>query len=163
LTALAPRSKLKRSSIGWSIPAPFAAPAAAAVGPIVFYSGALGLDRKGQLVGTADSFDGPARSIVRSLQERETCRGFAAQCWACFERLGETAQAVGSRLEDLLKITVYLRERADFAVFEAIRPHFIADKALPALECVHIFAPGPVSEATVQIEAIGAIDEAPTR
>ena len=58
--------------------------------------------------------------------------------------------------DDLLKITLYVGDPHDLALFEAVRAHFIADAALPAFECIAVFAPGPVPDALVQIEAIGA-------
>jgi len=53
-------------------------------------------------------------------------------------------------------MTLYVGDPRDLALFEAIRPHFIADAALPAFECIAVCGPGPVPDALVQIEAIGA-------
>ena len=156
LTALAAGSKLKRSSVEWSVPAPFAAPAGISVGPVTFYSGMVGLDRDGELVGGAAGFSGEARAFVRRLEEIESKQGLAAQFWASFERLAEATKASGSSLSGLLKMTVYVSDPADLRVFEAVRTQFIDDKDLPALECVCVFGPGPVADALMQIEAIGA-------
>ncbi len=156
LTALAANSKLKRSSSAWSVAAPFAAPASVSVGPVTFYSGMVGLDREGYLIGGAEGLTGEARAFVRRLEEIETKKGLAAQCWASFERLSEAAKASNSQLKDLLKMTVYVSNPADLRVFEAVRTQFIADTDLPAIECISIFGPGPVADALVQIEAIGA-------
>jgi 2-iminobutanoate/2-iminopropanoate deaminase len=147
----------KRRLVDWAIPAPVAAPAAVGIGAFLFYSGIVGLDAKGKpITGSADI--GPTgRGLVRRLEDREVRRGFAAQTWACFERLADTAKAAGSRLEDLLKITVYLRRAEDLAIFEAVRREFIADTDLPALECIAVQGPGPIAEAEIQIEAIGAL------
>jgi enamine deaminase RidA (YjgF/YER057c/UK114 family) len=92
---------------------------------------------------------------VHRLEEIETKRGLAAQCWAAFERLADAAKASGSRLADLLKMTVYVSNPLDLRIFEAVRTQFIDDADLPALECVCVFGPGPVADAVVQIEAIG--------
>lgn len=155
LTAVKAGSPLKVRSVDWTIPAPFAAPAARAAGPFVFYSGMLGLDREGQLVSGSGALTGEERAIVARLEQSEAARGFAAQSWACLERIGEAAKAAGSSLDDLLKVTLYLSDPRDLTVFEAVRAHFIADKSLPAFECVSIFGPGPIREAVMQIEAIG--------
>lgn len=155
LTALAGGSRLKRSLVQWSVPAPFAAPAGVAVGPVVFYSGVVGLDRDGRLVGGGDCFSGDARAFVHRLEEIETKKGLAAQCWASFERLAEVTKASGSKLDDLLKMTVYVSDPLDLRVFEAVRSQFVEDADLPAFECVCVFGPGPVADALVQIEAIG--------
>lgn len=156
LTAVRKNSPLKVRSVDWTIPAPFAAPAACVVGPFAFYSGMLGLDRDARLVWGANAFSGEARALVRQLEQAEARPGFAAQSFACFDRLAETAKAAGSGLDKLLKLTLYLTDPRDLALFEAVRAHFIADKDLPAFECVSIFGPGPVADAVIQIEAIGA-------
>jgi enamine deaminase RidA (YjgF/YER057c/UK114 family) len=148
LTAVSQKSKMKTNSVKWSIPAPFAAPAARMVGPFVFYSGML---------GSSESFSGETRAILGQLEQGETKRGFAAQSWACLERLSEAAQSAGSAIDELLKMTVYLSDPRDLSIFDAVRAQFISEKTLPAFECVSIFGPGPMPEAVVQIEAIGAL------
>jgi len=142
--------------VEWSVPAPFAAPAGVSVGPVTFYSGMVGIDRDGHLVSGADGLTGEARAFVKRLEEIETKKGLAAKCWAAFERLAEAAKSSGSQLADLLKMTVYVSSPQDLRVFEAVRTQFIDDAALPALECVCVFGPGPVADALIQIEAIGS-------
>lgn len=156
LTALAPASKLPRTEVPWSLSAPFASPAAVTAGPFIFYSGMVGLDREGHLVGGADALSGEGRAVVRRLEVNERRRGLAAQCWASLDQLATAASAAGSRLDDLLKMTLYVGDERDLALFETMRGHFIADAALPAFECIAVFGPGPVPDALVQIEAIGA-------
>lgn len=147
----------ERRQVAWSIPAPFGAPAAVSYGSFVFYSGIVGLDAKGTLVRSASQIGGSGQLVVSRLEQIETRPGFAAQCWACFEQLHQAAKDAGSDLARLLKLTVYLRAPEDLLVFEAIRREFIADKDLPALECVAVCGPGPVQNAEVQFEAIGGI------
>ena len=156
VTALAGTSKLKRSSVDWSVSAPFAAPAGVSVGPVTFYSGMVGIGRDGLLVSGADGLPDEGRAFVRRLEEIESKKGLAAQCWASFERLTEAVRASGSRLNDLLKMTVYVSDERDLRVFEAVRSQFIDDADLPAFESVAVFGPGPIAEALVQIEAIGS-------
>lgn len=157
LTAVSPKSKMASRSVDWSIPAPFAAPAARIVGPFAFFSGMLGVDKDGRVVGSSESFSGATRALLRQLEQGETRRGFAAQSWACLERLSEVAKSAGSSIDDLLKMTVYLSDPRDLAVFNAVRAQFISGKTLPAFECISVFGPGPVPEALIQIEAIGAV------
>jgi 2-iminobutanoate/2-iminopropanoate deaminase len=157
LTAVTAKPRFARRSVGWTIPAPFDAPAAEIVGPFIFYSGMVGVDRDSRIVESADALSSPGNALVRRLQENEASRGFAAQTWASFERLAEAAAAAGSRLDDLLKLTVYLSDPRDLSIFDAIRAQFITDKALPAFECVSIIGPGPTANAVMQIEAIGGI------
>ena len=68
----------------------------------------------------------------------------------------EAAKSSGSQLANLLKMTVYVSNRQDLDVFDAVRTQFIDDADLPALECVCVFGPGPIADALVQIEAIGS-------
>ena len=157
LTAVSSKSKMTSSAVDWSIPAPFAAPAARIVGPFAFYSGMLGLNQEGRLVGSSDSFSGPARNFLHQIEQGEVKHAFAAQSWACLERLSEAAKSAGSNIGDLLKMTVYLSNPRDLQIFETVRAQFISEKALPAFECVSVFGPGPVPESVVQIEAIGAV------
>jgi enamine deaminase RidA (YjgF/YER057c/UK114 family) len=123
----------------------------------VFFSGMVGLNSDGQLVGGADALPREARAVVRSLEEAEARRGFAAQCWASFEQLAAAAKNAGSRLEDLVKMTVYVGDAQDLPIFEAVRSQFLEQSSLPAFECVGVLGPGPVPGALVQIEAIAAI------
>lgn len=150
LTALAVGSKLKRSAVEWSVPAPYAAPAGISVGPVTFYSGMVGIDRDGLLVSGSDGLSGEGRSFVRRLEEIETKKGLAAQCWASFERLAEAVKSSGSRLGDLLKMTVYVSDQRDLRVFDAVRTQFIDQTDLPAFELVCVFGPGPVSDVLIQ-------------
>jgi enamine deaminase RidA (YjgF/YER057c/UK114 family) len=156
LTASRPDSSLPVARTSWAVPQPFSAPAAVSVGPVIFFSGMVGIGRDGRLVHSAAQLEQDARALVRPLEEVELHRGFSAQCWAAFERLAEAAQGAGSSLSDLVKMTVYLRDPAELPIFESIRESFIPDEALPAFECVAVFGPGPVAAAHVQIEAIGA-------
>jgi enamine deaminase RidA (YjgF/YER057c/UK114 family) len=154
LTA-AKNAKKSRRLIPWSIPAPIAAPAAVGFGSLLFYSGIVGLDQSGRLVGGASDLPAAARRLVSRLEDMESRPGFAAQTWACFERLAEAAKSAKSDLTKLLKLTVYLRDPQDLSVFETVRHQFISNTDLPAFECVAIQAPGPVAGAEIQIEAIG--------
>jgi enamine deaminase RidA (YjgF/YER057c/UK114 family) len=65
------------------------------------------------------------------------------------------AKSAGSSLDDLVKTTVYLAKEEDLNVYEAVRPSFRSDAALPAFEGVVVPGPGPTRTAQVQIEAIG--------
>src|ERR1035437_663165 len=158
LTALKADKQTPRAAIGWPIASPFLGSAATGAGPLIFYSGMLGLGENGELVFGADALPREAQAVVRPLEERESMRGLAAQCWAALNLLRVTAKSAGSRLEDLVKTTVYIADEEDLNVYEAVRASFLSDAALPAFECVVIHGPGPVRGAHVQIEAIGVRD-----
>ena len=69
--------------------------------------------------------------------------------------LSENAEKANSSLDDLVKITVYLKKAGHFKIFDEVASEFLSEENLPALECVLIPKPGPVHDAVVQIEAIG--------
>lgn len=157
LTVLDPAFGLSLRRIEWSGATPFAAPAGIGVGPFVFFSGMLGHDEQGALVGTHADLPAEARWSIAPLEKLERRPGLAAQSYAAFERLGEAVRQAGGDLRNLVKMTVYLEEDADVAVFEAVRALFLVGDTLPAVEFVIVHGPGPLATALVQIEAIAAI------
>jgi enamine deaminase RidA (YjgF/YER057c/UK114 family) len=158
LTAIDPSADIASSMIDWPGIAPLAGAAARIVGPLIFYSGITGVGTRGHIVRDADEFTGEAASLVRNVAQIERVAGLAAQCWQSFETLRDLAARAGSSLEELAKMTVYVADRRDLETFEAIRPVFIGDENLPALEAVVVHGPGPVRDLHVQIEAIGLTD-----
>lgn len=157
LTVLDPAFGLTMRRVAWTGDAPFAAPAGMAVGPFIFFSGMVGHDDRGRLVRSHGDLPAEARWSIAALERLERRPGLAAQTYAAFQRLAEAARAAGGSLDDLVKIAVYLGDEADIAVFEAVRTRFLTGETLPAAEFVVIHAPGPLPNALVQIEAIGAI------
>lgn len=154
VTVMAKSGGLVRQSIPWSGTPPFAAPAVTRAGPLVFFSGAPGVDDAGTLARSAAALPEAGRRAVSPLEEGERRPGLAAQCWMAWEQLRAGAAAAGMELADLVKTTVYLSDPADRRVYEAVRETFL-DANLPAFECVIVHGPGPISDALVQIEAIG--------
>lgn len=157
-TALDPAAGVAAETVPWPFPAPFAGPAAACIGPHIFFAGMLGLDPDGRIVRCADDLPtGRARRIAADLARLEHRPGFAAQCWAAWQRLSDACGALGLGPECLVKTTIYLHDPEDIFVYEEVREHFLASSGpLPAVDVVAVPAPGPVADALVQIEAIGA-------
>jgi enamine deaminase RidA (YjgF/YER057c/UK114 family) len=135
------------------------APVAMRAGPLLFYSGMLGLDGRGEPLRDSASLPTTARKLVEPLEERERVPGLAAQCWAALDTLRSTAARAESALNDVVKTTIYLAHEDDLAVYESVRSAFLDDANLPAFECVLVHGPGPVGQAHVQIEAIGVVRE----
>lgn len=81
----------------------------------------------------------------------------AAQSVAALRRLSETLALAGSALDALVKLTLYVGEVGDLAVFEQVRAKVLDAAQLPAFECVCVRGPGPVPEAQIQIEAIALV------
>ena len=93
--------------------------------------------------------------LGKILENHEGHPSLVCQCWAAFDLLSENAEKANSSLDDLVKITVYLKKAGHFKIFDEVASEFLSEENLPALECVLIPKPGPVHDAAVQIEAIG--------
>jgi enamine deaminase RidA (YjgF/YER057c/UK114 family) len=155
LTAVDPKSDMEVCSTGWSMPAPHAGPGAVTVGPFVFCAGMVGLNPEGGLVMGVDGLDATDRALVAGFQGRDAVT--AAQSVAALRRLSETLALAGSALDALVKLTLYVGEVGDLAVFEQVRAKVLDAAQLPAFECVCVRGPGPVPEAQIQIEAIALV------
>jgi enamine deaminase RidA (YjgF/YER057c/UK114 family) len=79
------------------------------------------------------------------------------QCWAALELLSNISLDAGSDIHSLVKLGIYVKNPSDFEIFSNVILHFMKKIDLPAVECIVIPNPGPVTEALVQIEAIGLI------
>lgn len=154
-TVLLKDERVRRRDIGWDGPAPFAAPAAVAAGPFVFFSGMLGYREDGTFPTSSADLTGPAQDLARQAERYESTPGAAAQIVLALERLRAlTAKADVAGLEALLKMCVCFYHPGDLQAFEAVR-NLMGWTVLPASDFVAVPGPGPVPQATVQIEAIG--------
>lgn len=117
--------------------------APAAIGPyshgfkfdsLVFTSGQLGLDAK------TGKFAGP------SIEEQTT---------AAFQNLIAVLEEGGSKLENVIKVTVFLKDMNDFAAVNKIYGTYFTSN-YPARTCIEI-ARLPM-DALIEIEAIGYAD-----
>jgi enamine deaminase RidA (YjgF/YER057c/UK114 family) len=98
----------------------------------VVVSGQVPLDPDGTLVGAGDA-------------ERQTTQ--------VFTNLATALAAAGASLDDVVKITVYLTDRADLAAFRRARDRFVAGSRPPASTLV--FVRGLVDpEFRVEIDAV---------
>jgi enamine deaminase RidA (YjgF/YER057c/UK114 family) len=140
---------------------PFAGPAAMHMGPLTFFAGMLGLDAGGRLVREARELDDPvAGHFAADLDRYAMAPGFATQSFAAWRILAEVCRVGGRGLDDLIKLTVTMRDPRDLWIFEEVRAAFLPGPMLPAVEFVAVPGPGPVAEAAVQIEAIASVDVA---
>ena len=122
LTVLDPSYGIPLLRVEWSGAAPFAAPAGVGVGPFVFFSGMLGHDEQGVLVRSHADLPAAAHASIMALENVERRPGLAAQSFAAFQRLEEAARAAGGGLEDLVKMTVYLRPSSSWCTAPARCP-----------------------------------------
>jgi enamine deaminase RidA (YjgF/YER057c/UK114 family) len=104
-------------------------------GRIVVISGQVPLDEQGRLVGEDD-----ARAQVRQV----------------FENLTVALAAAGAGMQHIVKLTVYLTDLADLAVFRSVRDEYISLDNPPASSLVQVS--GLVNPAfRVEIEALAAL------
>jgi enamine deaminase RidA (YjgF/YER057c/UK114 family) len=154
-TALLAHDSVKRRQVDWPGAAPFAAPAAVAAGPITFFSGVMGYDEDGSFPMSGRELGGDQREIALLAEPFEHTPGTAAQTVLAIERLRQLSKHAGGHgLASLAKMCVYFRNEADFMAFETVR-RLMDWTELPAADFVAVPNPGPVWQASVQIEAIG--------
>jgi reactive intermediate/imine deaminase len=104
-------------------------------GQMVVVSGQVPLDEQGQLVGRGDS---------------------RAQVEQVFRNLAAALDAAGARMDQVVKLTVYLTDLADLETFRQVRDDYIAASTPPASSLVQVS--GLVNpEFRVEIEALAAI------
>jgi len=109
--------------------------AVAFTGRMVVVSGQVPLDGHGQLVGRGDP---------------------AAQVRQVFENLAGALAAAGARMDQVVKLTVYLTDLADLDAFRRVRDEYVALDTPPASSLVQVS--GLVNpEFRVEIEALAAI------
>lgn len=83
-----------------------------------------------------------------------TAEGCAAQAEACWANIANILEAAGMRVDDLVKVTTFLRDPADIAVARAARDRAIGD-ARPASTLV-VVAGLASAEWLIEIEAVAA-------
>ena len=107
-------------------------------GRIVFIAGQTALNREGELIGKND---------------------FAAQAAQVFENLAVALKSVGCTASNLVKLTVFLRDMDNLAVYREARNRFFATTSPPAapavtlVEVTRLYGP----EFLIEIEAIAAL------
>jgi enamine deaminase RidA (YjgF/YER057c/UK114 family) len=106
-------------------------------GRIVFIAGQTALNREGELIGKND---------------------FAAQAAQVFENLGVALKSVGCTASNLVKLTVFLREMDNLAVYRKARDRFFATVFPPAAPAVILVEVSRLygAEFLIEIEAIAA-------
>jgi 2-iminobutanoate/2-iminopropanoate deaminase len=107
-------------------------------GDLVFVSGQVALDANGEVVGVDDG---------------------AAQAEQALSNLEAALAAAGSRNEDVVKITCYLRDSADYAAYAAAKNRRFG-AAAPAGTCV-IVAGLLHPQLLLEVEAIAIVAAAP--
>jgi enamine deaminase RidA (YjgF/YER057c/UK114 family) len=137
----------------WPGMAPFSAPMARRAGALLFLSGMLGIDADARHVCDLDRAPAAAGPCLRAIAPWASRPDLPAQCWQAWSNLKAALESCGSSLVDLVKLTVFLANPADWPVFEAVRTEFIATD-MPAIECVAVPNPGPSFRSAIQIDAV---------
>lgn len=104
------------------------------VGDLVFLSGQASLDRDGAIVGAGD---------------------FDAQAHQTFANIKAVLEAAGSSLDNVVKVTIFLKDMANFPKILDLRKRYFS-KPYPADTIVEISALG-LPELEIEIEAIGLV------
>jgi reactive intermediate/imine deaminase len=101
---------------------------------LVFVSGVLGRDASGRLVGP----------------------DIRAQTRQCLENITAILELEGATLDDVAKVTVFIRNMADFAAIHEVRQQYFKPDRLPASTMVEI-SRFTDPDALIEIEAIAAV------
>jgi 2-iminobutanoate/2-iminopropanoate deaminase len=132
--------KIKKITIDPDPYEPFRLAQGYRVGELLFISGQAAIDGNGQLVGVGD-FDVQAEQVFANL-ERVLCAG-------------------GSSLTNVVKVTIFLRDMANFLKIVELRGRYFTPPypADTVVEVTSLYSP----EALIEIEAIAVADEAVER
>jgi enamine deaminase RidA (YjgF/YER057c/UK114 family) len=105
---------------------------------IIFIAGQTSLDRDGELVGRND---------------------FAAQAEQVFRNLSAALQSVGCTANDLVKLTVFLRDMGHLQTYREARNRFFATVTPPAAPAVTLIEVSKLygPDFLIEIEAVAAI------
>ena len=104
------------------------------VGDLIFVSGQAAIDRDGQLVGVGD---------------------FDAQAEQAFRNLSDVLQAGGSSLSDIVKVTIFLTDMANFPKIVELRGKWFSEP-YPADTIVQVVALA-LPELEIEIEAVAVM------
>jgi 2-iminobutanoate/2-iminopropanoate deaminase len=107
------------------------------VGDLIFVSGQAAIDRDGQLVGVGD---------------------FDAQAEQAFRNLSDVLEAGGSSLSDIVKVTIFLTDMANFPKIVELRGKWFSEPypADTILQVVALAFP----ELEIEIEAVAVVRSA---
>lgn len=110
---------------------PFCISQAMKVGELVFVSGQAALDLEGNLVGIGD---------------------FDAQAEQVFKNLDQVLTAAGSGLDQIVKVTIFLKDMGNFSKIVALREKYFS-QPYPADTIVEVSALA-LPELEIEIEAV---------
>jgi len=116
--------------------------APAAIGP---YS--QGIQARGFVFTSGQLPAGPSGGLITD--------DIAAATRQCLENIRAILQAAGAQMEDVVKVTIFLTNMADFATVNAAYEKFFPSTA-PAHSCIQVAA--LPKEAPIKIEAIVAVE-----
>jgi enamine deaminase RidA (YjgF/YER057c/UK114 family) len=105
---------------------------------IIFIAGQTALDREGKLIGKSD---------------------FATQVEQVFRNLSAALQSVGCTANNLVKLTVFLRDMSHLPIYREARNRFFATATPPAAPAVTLVEVSKLygPDFLVEIEAIAAV------
>ena len=105
-------------------------------GELLFISGQLARDENQQLVGIGD---------------------MAAQTRQVLVNIGKVLERAGGRFEDIVKVTVYVKDMTKFREIHDVRLEFFPEEHLPASTMVEI-SRFTLEDALIEIEAMAVLN-----
>ena len=114
----------------------FAHGVAATASRFVFVSGMLGRDASGKLAGP----------------------DITSQTRQCLENVKAVLELEGATMDDIVKVTVFIRNMGDFAAIHDVRRQYFKPDKLPASTMVEI-SRFTDPDALIEIEAVAAISD----
>ena len=155
LTAVKTLNKSKIKRVDWPVKPPFNAPAATITDNLIFLSGICGLKEDGTIfTSEQNSIEINFPDTITQLLTVDS--ELVGQTWYALNIISEISKKAGSSIDNLLKISVYLKDEKDFEIFQKIFNSLVLKENFPALECIIIPNPGPTEHARIQIEAIAS-------
>lgn len=154
LTAMKSDTNTSIERIEWPIQAPFNSPAATSTENFIFYSGICAYDETGCIINSLPDLN--QLNLSKHLQNLlYSDEQLFSQIWQTLDMIKKIAKEAKSSIENLVKISVYLKNNSDFLTFKSILSEFLPNDKFPAMECIIIPNPAPDYSARIQIEAIG--------
>ena len=155
ITAVSKQTELEKKPNGYPKIAPLKASESFQIGNFVFCSGMFDLSQTGEDKKRIKMPIGLDNFEEQFPEKNE----LTYQIINSMTQLSDALINAGSSLKNLLKVTVYLKQKEDFRVFDVIFKTLVEDKNLPAIEAIVVPNPGPRPSSLFQIEAISLINE----
>lgn len=148
--ALAPGQGMSRQDVLTNGFTELGAPKAVVAGPLVFMSAATAWRDTRPIDGPSSLPSEGYEVVQRWGGDRQRA---AAQAWFALAEMRATLAQIGLTLDDLVKLTVYLRDIEDFTTFDLIR-RAVCQGEPPAISFVQVPNPAAANDVLMSLEGI---------